>query len=52
MHTYEKTFLTYQEALDFKKKLNSKGVKIDSFLSLNEKGKVITVYRVTYKQIF
>ena len=49
MHTYERCFLTYEEAKDFQQKT---GGKITTFLSTGENNEIITVYSVRYKQKF
>ena len=46
---YEKDFKTLKEAMEAQKIV---GGKISSFLSTNEKGEIITVYTLKYKQLF
>ena len=46
---YEKIFRTLKEAKEAQKIV---GGKISNFLSTNEKGEIITVYTLKYKQLF
>jgi len=49
MEFYEKNYINYEEA---KEAVKITGGKISTFLSINEKEEVITIYCVRYKVLF